>query len=81
MLGESTFQPYAVNTFSHNGKQFETLTPAHYVRPHEVKPYRRKDGMFVSGCLRDGDGNPAINRSTGYFARNPNAIPQIFRKG
>ena len=79
MLGEGTFQPYAVNTFSKRGKQFTTITPAHYVRPHEVRPYRRKDGTFVSGCWRDGDST--INRDTGYFARNPNAIPQVLKKG
>ena len=61
--------------------QFTTITPAHYVRPHEVRPYRRKDGTFVSGCWRDGDGDSTINRNTGYFARNPNAIPQVLKKG
>ena len=81
MLGEGTFQPYAVNTFSKRGKQLTTITPAHYVRPHEVRPYRRKDGTFVSGCWRDGDGDSTINRDTGYFARNPNAIPQVLKKG
>lgn len=81
MLGEGTFEPFAVNTFSHQGKQFTTITPAHYVRPHEVRPYRRKDGTFVSGCWRDGDGDSTINRDTGYFARNPNAIPQVLKKG
>lgn len=80
MLGENSFQPYAINTFSHKGKEFTTLTPVHYVSPHPVRPYRRKDGTFVAGCWRDGDGNTDINRSTGYFARNPNAISQIFKK-
>ena len=81
MLGEGTFQPYAVNTFSKSAKQFTIITPAHYVRPHEVRPYRRKDGTFVSGCWRDGDGDSTINRDTGYFARKPNAIPQVLKKG
>lgn len=81
MLGESSFQPYAVNTFSRKGKQFTIVTPAHYVSPHNVQPYRRKDGTFVSGFWRDGDGNTDINRSTGYYARNPNAIPQLLKKG
>lgn len=81
MLGESTFQPYGINTFSRNGKEFTTITPAHYVNPHCVRPYRRQNGTFVAGYWRDGDGNTDISRNTGYFARNPNAIPQIFKKG
>lgn len=81
MLGESAFQPYAINTFSGRGKQFTTLTPVHYVRPHPVSSYVRKDGTVVSGYWRDGDGNTSINRSFGYYARNPNAITQIFQKG
>lgn len=81
MLGETTFQPYAINTFSGKGKQFTTLTPAHYVHPHQVSSYVRSDGAVVSGYWRDGDGNTAINRSFGYYARNPNAIPLIFGKG
>lgn len=71
MLGESTFQPYAINTFSGRGKQFTTLTPVHYVRPHPVSSYVRKDGTVVSGYWRDGDGNTLIDRSTGYWAHNP----------
>jgi len=27
MLGEQSFQPYAINTFSHRGKNFEEITP------------------------------------------------------
>lgn len=81
MLGEGTFQPYAVNTFSKRGKHFTTITPAHYVNPHNVQSYIRKDGTFVSGYWRDGDGDTTINRSIGYFARNPNAIPQVMKKG
>ena len=79
MIGDTSFHPFAVNTFSHNGKEFTTLTPSHYVNPHVVRPYRRKDGTFVAGYWRDGDGNTAINRDTGYFARNPNAIPRILK--
>lgn len=71
MLGECTFQPYAINTFSGRGKQFSTITPLHYVSPHWVNSYRRKDGTLVRGYWRDGDGNTMINRATGYFARNP----------
>lgn len=71
MLGEQSFQPYAINTFSHRGKNFEEITPIHYVRPHEVRPYSR----------RDGDGDTTINRQTGYYSRNPNAVSQIIRIG
>ena len=81
MLGETTFQPYAINTFSGKGKRFTTLTPAHYVHPHHVSAYMRKDGTAVSGYWRDGDGNTGINRNTGYFARNPNAVSLVFGKG
>ena len=81
MLGEQSFQPYAVNTFSHRGKEFATITPVHYVRPHEVRAYTRKDGTPVSGYWRDGDGDTTINRSTGYYSRNPNAISKIIKIG
>lgn len=77
MLGETTYQPFAINTFSGRGRQFTTLTPAHYVTPHKVKPYRRRDGTYVSGSWRDGDGDPTVNRSTGYFAKNPGSTPII----
>ena len=80
MLGETTFQPYAINTFSGRGKQFTTLTPAHYVHPHHVSAYTRSDGTSVAGYWRDGDGNTKVNRATGYFARNPGAVPQIIKK-
>lgn len=48
MLGEQSFQPYAINTFSHRGKNFEEITPIHYVRPHEVRQYSRRDGTLVA---------------------------------
>lgn len=67
MLGEESFKPYAINTFSHRGKQFATLSPAHYVRPHKVKGYTRKDGTSVAGFWRDGDGNTDVNSGVGYF--------------
>jgi len=80
MLGETTFRPYAINTFSGIGPRM--LQPQiHYVHPHAVSSYRRKDGTFVKGYWRDGDGNTKINRATGYFARNPNALPLVFGKG
>ncbi|RHA94676.1 hypothetical protein [Agathobacter rectalis] len=81
MLGEQSFQPYAINTFSHRGKNFEEITPIHYVRPHEVRPYSRRDGTLVSGYWRDGDGDTTINRQTGYYSRNHNAVSQIIRIG
>lgn len=81
MLGETTFQPYARNTFSGRGKQFTILTPVHYVHPHYVSAYTRSDGTSVAGYWRDGDGNTSIDRSFGYYARNPNAIPLVFGKG
>jgi hypothetical protein len=81
MIGETSYQPFAINTFSHNGRSFATLTPAHYVRPHQVSSYTRHDGTFVEGFWRDGDGDTSVNRATGYFARNPNAIPQIVKGG
>ena len=74
MLGEQSFQPYAINTFSHRGKNFEEITPIHYVRPHEVRQYSRRDGTLVSG-------DTTINRQTGYYSRNPNAVSQIIRIG
>lgn len=80
MIGEAAFQPYKVNTFSGNGREFTTITPAHYVHPHRVSSYTRKDGTFVSGYWRDGDGNTKVNRATGYWAKNPGAVPQVIKK-
>lgn len=79
MIGETTFQPYAINTFTGNGKQFSILTPAHYVNPHPVSSYMKKDGTFVRGYWRDGDGDTGINRYTGYYARNPNAVSKVIK--
>lgn len=31
-----------------------------FVNPHEVSSYTRKDGTFVRGYWRDGDGNPFL---------------------
>lgn len=78
MIGDSTFQPYAINTFSRNGKAFAAYTPIHYVRPHIVRSHFR-NGTFIPEYWRDGDGNTNINRDTGYYARNPNAIPTVVR--
>ena len=79
MIGESAFRPYAINTFSGNGRPL--MTPIHYVHPHSVSSYVRKDGTFVSGYWRDGDGDTDHNRATGYYARNPHALPLVFKKG
>lgn len=76
MLGETTYQPFAINTFSGRGRQFTTLTPVHYVTPHKVRAHRR-NGVYISETWRDGDGDPTVNRSTGYFAKNPGSTPII----
>lgn len=81
LIGEEAFQPYAINTFSHRGREFTAITPVHYVSPHSVRSYRRKDGTYVSGYWRDGDGNTNINRDTGYYARNPGGVTKIYKKG
>jgi len=93
MIGDTSFQPYSINTFSGKGKKFTTIgyndnilqtrtgrrKSIHYVNPHNVRPYRRKDGTFVSGYWRDGDGDTSIDRATGYYSRNP--ISTIVKKG
>lgn len=81
MIGEMTFKPYAINTFSGHGERFDLIYPAHYVHPHRVSSYTRSDGTFVKGYWRDGDGNTLVNRSFGYFSRNPGAAPVKVRKG
>lgn len=78
MLGESSFQPYAINTFSHRGKQFKT---EHFISANHVSSYIRKDGTFVKGYWRDGDGDTSINRDGGYFSRNLGPVPQVIKKG
>lgn len=47
------------------------LKPTHYVNPHWVNSYVKRDGTFVRGFWRDGDGDTSINRTIGYFAGNP----------
>lgn len=79
MLGESSFHPYSINTFSKKGRDISKM-PVHYVNPHWVQSHLR-EGKFISGYWRDGDGNTAINRSTGYFARNPGIVSHVFKKG
>lgn len=79
MLGETTFQPYAINTFSGKGKWLFADEKIHYVHPHYVNTYVRKDGTVVDRYWRDGDGNTLIDRSTGYWAHNPFSL--MFGKG
>lgn len=47
----------------------------HFVKPHYVDPYIRKDGTLVEGYFRDGDGNPNIDtplgQGGGYWRSNP----------
>ena len=83
MLGEAVFQPYYIYTFSGNGKRFSNPdvsidlkelmkgSSMHYVTPHSVRAYERKDGTFVAGYWRDGDGDTTINRTIGYLRHNP----------
>jgi len=78
MIGEGSYQPYAINTFSGKGRLL--LTPIHYVHPHSVSSYVKRDGTVVSGYWRDGDGDTSRNRATGYYARNPNAVSMIVKK-
>lgn len=70
MIGDSSFKPYAINTFSHRGRQFSTITPVHHVKAHYVQPHFRQ-GKYISGYWRDGDGNTKVNTYHGYYARNP----------
>ena len=60
MLGETSFSGSS-----------SMMRPTHYVSPHWVNSYVRRDGTVVRGHWRDGDGNPFVDRSFGYFARNP----------
>lgn len=60
MLGETAF----------SGSD-SMMRPTHYVSPHWVNSYVRRDGTVVSGYWRDGDGNTFVDRGFGYFARNP----------
>ena len=58
--------------YNYSDKKSSSFTPkSHYVKPHNVSYYVKKNGTFVSGYHRDGDGNTSINRATGYTASNP----------
>lgn len=73
MVGEGTFRPYAINTFSGQGRRLGggIGDDMHYVHPHKVSSYVRSDGTIVSGYWRDGDGNTAVNRLIGWRQHNP----------
>ena len=43
----------------------------HIVKSHYVRPYTRKDGTFVRGHWRDGDGDSTRNNFSGYLRKNP----------
>ena len=51
----------------------------HFVNPHEVSGYTKKDGTVVEGYYRDGDGNPSTHLSRedggGYIRSNPDGNP------
>ena len=51
----------------------------HFVKPHFVEGYIKKDGTFVEGYFRDGDGNTDVNRTLemggGYIRTNPDGNP------
>ena len=87
MIGDGDYREYAGNTFSKQGlpfPQFSSFTPMkseHYVHPHDVSSYTKKDGTFVKGFWRDGDGNTDVNRDIGYFAGNSNPIPKVITRG
>lgn len=74
MIGDGTFHhvEYGINTFSKRGPSLNATF--HYVHPHMVSSYRRKDGTLVKGFWRDGDGNTKVNRAFGYFAANPGSL-------
>lgn len=72
------FSEFSRNSFSGNGKNFTTITPVHYVKPHYVKSYFR-NGSYIAGFWRDGDGNTCVDRNTGYIATNPNTITKLVK--
>lgn len=72
MLQVAGWQPYSVNTFTGKGKPMAVAFPVHHVRPHYVQAHFR-DGKYISGYWRDGDGNTKVDTYRGYYAKNPNA--------
>lgn len=63
------FEPLDLNVFGN----------AHVVDPHYVDGYFRKDGTYVEGYYRDGDGNHNTHLTTeqggGYLRTNPDGNP------
>ncbi|QCX33146.1 hypothetical protein FDN13_05210 [Caloramator sp. E03] len=53
-LGAIAFKVYNMTSNSSNNNR-------EFVDPHWVNGYKRKDGTFVNGYWRDGDGNTNIN--------------------
>jgi hypothetical protein len=51
----------------------------HFVHPHHVSGYVRKDGTAVEDYYRDGDGDTSIDRPLeaggGYYQGNPDGNP------
>ena len=70
----ASYEPLAINTFSGKGKKLVTGIPVHHVRPHYVQSHFR-DGKFISGYWRDGDGNTNVDTYRGYYAKNPGTLP------
>lgn len=68
------WKPYSNSTFSGKGKVMATLVPVHHVNPHYVQSHFR-EGKYISGYWRDGDGNTKVNTYRGYYAKNPGAKP------
>ena len=74
ILQVAGWQPYSSNTFSRRGKSLGIAYAVHHVNPHHVQGHFR-DGKYISGYWRDGDGNTKVNTYRGYYANNPYAAP------
>lgn len=59
-----------MNNFSNKNSQFKSSN-YHHVNSHSVSSYIKRDGTFVRGYWRDGDGNTKINTFSGYYSKNP----------
>jgi hypothetical protein len=69
-----SYKPLAIDTFNGQGIKTYTGIPVHHVSPHYVSEHFRQ-GKYISGYWRDGDGNIKVNTYQGYYARNPGATP------
>ena len=56
-------------------KQYAAMLPDQTGGNYITVPIKAR----IGGDADNYDGNTDINRSTGYYARNPNAIPQILK--